>query len=151
MRFEILWNGNSIADVNTFRSQKCKLCEAERLYLVSEMYGRNKSKLMNKADEIFGPCRHKASFHKYLRTGGIDYTHITLMSDSDDAEKDQNETETDPENSEVEANWFINNRQNRTTQGHSQDVSRNTNSDVTSTSSNSTKSSRKKKKKKDRK
>ena len=115
------------------------------------MYGRNKSKLMNKTDEIFGPRRHKASFHKYLRTGGIDYTHITLMSDSDDAEKDQNETETDPENSEVEANWFINNRENRTTQSDAQDVSRNTNSDVTSTSSNSTKSSRKKKKKKNRK
>ena len=115
------------------------------------MYSRNKSKLMNKADKIFSPCRHKATFHCYLHTGGIDYTHITLMSDSDDAEKDQNETETDPENSEVEANWFINNRENRTIQSHAQDVSRNTNSDVTSTSSNSTKSSRKKKKKKDQK
>ena len=112
MQFDILWKGNSIANVNTFGSQKCKLCEAERLYLVSEMYGKAKAKLMNKADEIFGPCRHKASFHRYLSTGGIDYTHITLMSDSEDAEKDQNETETDAENSEVEANWFTNRMDN---------------------------------------
>lgn len=95
MMFEVLWTGNAIKTVNTFGSEYCKLCEQERLYLISEMLGKSHCKLINKTDEIFGACRHKPSFHCYFRTTGISHTHFALMSDN---EKEENINASNVEN-----------------------------------------------------
>ena len=88
--FEVLWTGNPIKTVNTFRSENCELCEKERLYLISEMLATTHKKLMNKTDEIFGACRHKPSFHRYFKTTGINCTHFALMSDNERDEENIN-------------------------------------------------------------
>ena len=95
--FEILWTGNPIKTVNTFRSENCVLCEKERLYLISEMLATTHKKLMNKTDEIFGACRHKPSFHRYFKTTGINCTHFALMSDNERDEENINASNVENE------------------------------------------------------
>ena len=95
--FEVLWTGNPIKTVNTFRSENCELCEKERLYLISEMLATTHKKLMNKTDEIFGACRHKPSFHRYFKTTGINCTHFALMSDNERDEENINASNVENE------------------------------------------------------
>ena len=98
MMFKILWTGNPIKTVNTFGSEYCELCEQERLYLISEMLGKNYKKLINKTDEIFGVCKHRPSFHRYFTITGTNYTHFALMSNK--AEKEENIDATTNEENE---------------------------------------------------
>ena len=117
MEFKVLWTGNPISTVNTFGSDKCELCMEERLILTSELLHSKGKKCLNRANEIFGPCRHKPKFHRYCITGTSNFTHLTLMSGSsrvsdsetetNDEEEESIKEETTAEKDELETNWNV--------------------------------------------
>ena len=45
------------------RSYSCKLCLAEKCYIVK---GKRAKNLINADSEIYGPCRHNTDFHRFL-------------------------------------------------------------------------------------
>ena len=45
----------------------CTLCDHERLAIL-ERLRENPDKLINSCDELFGSCRHKTKFHRYVST-----------------------------------------------------------------------------------
>jgi hypothetical protein len=61
---EVIWQGNPISAVKTFKTPHCILCNRERL----EILKRSKKTphlLINSCSEIFGGCRHNPLFHRY--------------------------------------------------------------------------------------
>lgn len=62
MRFEILWKGNEINCVKNFNSFNCKLYMAEKLDILKVNF-RDRSKTINKCDEIFITRRNNRKFH----------------------------------------------------------------------------------------
>ena len=62
----ILWQGKAISAVKTFGTKNCSLCNQERLHI---FYRSKKSPgtLINFCNEIFGACRHRTRFHRYLK------------------------------------------------------------------------------------
>ena len=102
MSFEILWTGSNINNINMFASEQYQLCNQERLFLLSEIFGKLKL-MINQIDKIYGPFRHKLSFHRSSTSNKIDYTHLTLMSDSS-IEKDSSEVEPDGYSSDESIN-----------------------------------------------
>ena len=74
---EVVWQGNPISAVKTFKTPHCALCNRERL----EIFQRSRKKpnlLINSCSEIFGGCRHNPKFHRYSKT-----------ISADDSEKDE--------------------------------------------------------------
>ncbi len=64
---EILWQGNPISCVKSFRTSNCKLCTKERIAI----YKHSKTHpdlLINSCNELYGACRHKPKFHRYTTT-----------------------------------------------------------------------------------
>ena len=49
--------------MKNIRSYSCKLCLAEKTWLVKGKRGKN---FINADSEIYGPCRHNAKFHWLL-------------------------------------------------------------------------------------
>ena len=67
----ILWQGNPLSTVKTFGTLNCKLCMKERLYIHKAMQKdkvNNTHLLINSSNELYGACRHKPKFHRYLRS-----------------------------------------------------------------------------------
>ena len=62
----ILWQGKSISTVKTFRTKHCTLCNQERLHIFNRSLV-DPEKLINSCTEIFGACRHKTQFHRYVK------------------------------------------------------------------------------------
>ena len=65
---EILWQGNPMSSVKTFKNLNCNLCTKERLeiYKFMKLDKKNKTKLLiNSLNELYGGCRHNPKFHKY--------------------------------------------------------------------------------------
>ena len=65
---EIIWQGNPMSNVKTFRSLNCNLCNKERLEICKamKMDKKNNSKnLINSVNELCGGCRHKPKFHRH--------------------------------------------------------------------------------------
>ena len=63
---EMIWQGNPMSNVKTFRSPNCNLCNKERLEIHKAMKTdkKNDSKnLVNSVNELCGGCRHKPEFH----------------------------------------------------------------------------------------
>ena len=63
---EVVWQGNPISAVKTFKTPHCALCNRERL----EILKRSRQKphlLINSCSEIFGGCRHNPQFHRYSK------------------------------------------------------------------------------------
>ena len=63
----VLWQGKSISTAKTFGARHCTLCDHERLAILQRLK-ENPNKLINSCDEIFGSCRHKTKFHRYVST-----------------------------------------------------------------------------------
>ena len=62
---KVLWQGNPISAVKTFGSPICVLCNKERLAILKQ--SREKPNLLiNSCSEIYGACRHKPRFHRYI-------------------------------------------------------------------------------------
>ena len=65
---EILWQGNPISSIKTFKNLNCNLCTKERLeiYKFMKLDKKNKTKLLiNSLNELYGGCRHNPKFHRY--------------------------------------------------------------------------------------
>ncbi len=67
----IIWQGNPISAVKTFGTANCALCNKERLEILK--LSRYKPHLLiNSCNEIYGACRHKPKFHRYITARGTD-------------------------------------------------------------------------------
>ena len=77
---EILWQAkNPISAMKTFGTHHCTLCNRERLAILKASK-QSPDLLINSCNEIFGACRHKAKFHRYIRKDDSP----ALMSQSDE-------------------------------------------------------------------
>ena len=63
-KFKILWRGGIISMMKSFGTNWCKLCMKERIEILHRTY-KDKGNLINSNCEIYGACKHKASFHRY--------------------------------------------------------------------------------------
>ena len=63
VKMEILWQGNPINCMKTFRKDTCSLCMKERCCILRN-FKDNRMKLINSRSEIYGGCRHRTRFHK---------------------------------------------------------------------------------------
>ena len=64
---EIIWQGNPISSVKTFKNLNCNLCTRERLeiYKAIKLNKKNNTNfLINSLNEIYGGCRHNPKFHR---------------------------------------------------------------------------------------
>ena len=51
-----------------FGTNWCKLCMKELIEILHRTY-KDKGSLINSNSEIYGACKHKASFHRYQKRG----------------------------------------------------------------------------------
>ena len=65
MKVEILWQGNPISCMKTFKKVGCKLCMMERVHILKTEKVDEKN-LINTNEELFGACRHNAHFHRFI-------------------------------------------------------------------------------------
>jgi len=63
---EVLWQGNAISYMKLFGRLSCLLCMKERLEII-KMAKEEPENLINSRGEIYGACRHKTKFHRYMR------------------------------------------------------------------------------------
>ena len=64
MGFRILWSGNALALSRKFSCVDCGLCARERVAIFEKSY--ENVQLINSSSEIYGACRHRAKFHRFL-------------------------------------------------------------------------------------
>ena len=63
---EMVWQGNSMSDVKTFRNLNCNFCTKERLEIYKAMKidkKDNSKNFINSMNKLHGGCRHKTKFH----------------------------------------------------------------------------------------
>ena len=63
--FKILQSINPFSYMKGVRTEDCRLCNAEKLWLFKK---KAKTKVINENSEIYGPCRHTAKFHRFPRS-----------------------------------------------------------------------------------
>ena len=82
IKIDIIWQGNPINCMKSFKSFGCTLCNKERCEIIKRTL-KNDNKTMNYCSEIYGACRHNAKFHRFIN--------MTDMStdDGQDPEKSQ--------------------------------------------------------------
>ena len=68
---KILWQGNPISTVKTFKTNHCMLCNRERLEIFKR-HNKEPQSLINSCGEIFGGCSHNPHFHRYCKTTSAD-------------------------------------------------------------------------------
>ena len=69
-KVEILWQGNPLSCVKSFRTLTCKLCQKERYHIYKARYKDREDDtcdLLNSCNEFYGACRHVPRFHRYQR------------------------------------------------------------------------------------
>ena len=69
-KVEVLWHGNPLSCVKTFKSLTCKLCAKERIHIYRAKQKEKEdgtSNLLNSCNEFYGACRHIPRFHRYQR------------------------------------------------------------------------------------
>ena len=67
---DILWKGNPINHMKKFGTVNCGLCMKERLAILSAMRDdrlNNTKLLINASGELYGACRHRTRFHRFLK------------------------------------------------------------------------------------
>ena len=62
---DILWHGNAIQCMKSFCTINCKLCMQERL-AIHRAKIKEPDKVINSNHEIYGGCRHKTKFHRFI-------------------------------------------------------------------------------------
>ena len=65
LNVEVLWKGNPICCTKTFGKNSCQLCMKERLSILNNLKN-NPKETINSNSEIFGACRHRPKFHRYI-------------------------------------------------------------------------------------
>jgi GIY-YIG catalytic domain len=74
-KLSVLWQANPIQAIKSFGTPRCVLCTRERLEIL-KLHRHSPQLLINHRTEIYGACRHKARFHRYMRhTDSTDDTH----------------------------------------------------------------------------
>jgi hypothetical protein len=66
MSISILWQGDPLVVNETFMTNKCRLCEKEKIEIVKSLR-REPKKVINACLEIYGACRHKPKFHQFSK------------------------------------------------------------------------------------
>jgi len=71
LEYKILWQANPISCLKTFGTLECSLCMRERIEILrvinQKAGGEGEWKIINTNNEIFGACRHKTRFHRFLK------------------------------------------------------------------------------------
>ncbi len=62
--YHILWRGDPMTAVKTFGTDRCLLCNQERLNIF-KWFRLKPDKIINKCHEIYGVCKHKPKFHRF--------------------------------------------------------------------------------------
>ena len=62
----IIWQGNPLSVVKTFATRNCTLCAKERTAILKQSR-TNPQLLINSNNEIYGACRHRPKFHRYVK------------------------------------------------------------------------------------
>ena len=62
IEFDILWQGNPLSCVKTFKTPKCRICTMERMYILK--LGKTE-KLVNRRSEIYGACKQNPKLHRF--------------------------------------------------------------------------------------
>ena len=65
VKMDIIWQGDPISCMKTFGTNSCKLCMKERLEILHR-HRADPSSIINSNNEIYGACRHKTKFHRYI-------------------------------------------------------------------------------------
>jgi hypothetical protein len=103
MKVKIVWQGNAISCMKLFGKLNCSLCMQERIKILRTIR-QEEWKIINKKNEIYGACRHKTRFHRFIKehtnvknTGTDDgdkpdkvyeYDDRDRLSDSDDGSQE---------------------------------------------------------------
>ena len=67
-KLEILWQGEPMSSIKTFKKLNCNLCAKERIEICKAMKKDKEDKtnfLINSLNEVCGACRHNPKFHRY--------------------------------------------------------------------------------------
>ena len=67
---DVLWKGNPINHMKKFGTVNCGLCMRERLAILEAMKRdeiNNTNLLINSSGELYGTCRHRTRFHRFLK------------------------------------------------------------------------------------
>ena len=67
---DVLWKGNPINHMKKFGTVNCGLCMKERLAILEAMKRDEINKtnlLINSSGELYGACRHRTRFHRFLK------------------------------------------------------------------------------------
>lgn len=66
MEIKVEWQGNPISCVKSFNKFSCQLCTKERLEIMKRTF-KNPKSTINSCGEIFGACKHKTKFHRFVK------------------------------------------------------------------------------------
>ena len=64
-----IWQANPLTCVPTFGTNRCLLCNQEKLAIFNA-YRKDPRRLINKKNEITAKCRHKPKFHRFVQASG---------------------------------------------------------------------------------
>ena len=62
--YSVLWKGNPLSTVKTFRTPHCKLCTKEKLEILKRARYKPRT-LINRKRDLHEACNHKPHFHRY--------------------------------------------------------------------------------------
>ena len=65
MTFKVVKQLNTIGEMKKFTKPNCNLCMEGRLTILKKLRDKHVT-IMNKNSEIYGACRHKTTFHRFL-------------------------------------------------------------------------------------
>ncbi len=84
MTVKVVWQGNMISCMKSFGKLNCSLCMRERIEILRTIR-QEEWKIINHCNEIYGACRHKTRFHRFLK----EHTNMknTSTDDGDKPEK----------------------------------------------------------------
>ena len=63
MKVELMWQGEAISCMKTFKKVCCKLCMMERVFIL-KAEKEDAANLINVNEELFGACKHNPHFHR---------------------------------------------------------------------------------------
>jgi hypothetical protein len=66
MKVKIAWQGNAISCMKSFGKLNCSLCMWERIEILHTTC-QEEWRIINHCNEIYGSCRHKTRFHRFLK------------------------------------------------------------------------------------
>jgi hypothetical protein len=78
MKVKIVWQGNAISCMKSFEKMNCALCMQERIKILCTIH-QEEWKIINHCNKIYGLCRHKMRFHRFLK----EHTNVKNTSTDD--------------------------------------------------------------------